>query len=409
MISKLKTLAATRGMLQKALAIAAVLAVLCTITVFAAENASYDVELDDGTTKTTINTSSATPEEIFKEAGWDVSPLDKLDLSKFVPGKDSVIKIEKTTLVGVNDEKGTVYFTFDGTVAQAIDVARVEIGDNDIINYSKDQKVTDGMIISVAYAFPVAVSYHGEHINLEMAVGTVEDALELAGVTLAQNDVVSHDLTEVVSSGMVIFVDEVTYKETTETEIIPFDTTTKKSSSYTAGTSNITTKGVNGEKQVTYKEKYVNGVLIDRIVESETVTKQPVTQVTSIGTKQKTYSVKANGKPISTMGTVELDSNGVPKNYTRIISGSSTAYYGGGTTASGRPAMVGHVAVNPKVIPYGTRLYIVATDGTVYGYAIAADTGGFVNNTSVVVDVYLDTYDDCVQWGRKNVNIYVLD
>ena len=144
------------------------------------------------------------------------------------------------------------------------------------------------------------------------------------------------------------------------------------------------------------------------MVESETVTKKPVTQVTSVGTK-KAYDVKAKGKAISTMGTVELDSNGIPKNYTRIVSGSSTAYYGGGNTASGRPAKVGHVAVNPEIIPYGTKLYIVATDGTVYGYAIAADTGGFVNHsTNTVVDVYLDTYDDCVQWGRKNVNVYVL-
>lgn len=408
MISKLKKWAGARSSLQKAVAIASVLAVLCTITVFAAENASYYVELDDGTTKTTIYTSSTTPEEIFEEAGMEVSPLDQLDLSGFVPGEDSVIKVEKAALVGVNDEKGTVYFTFDGTVAEAITVARVEVGENDLINYSADQQVTDGMIISVAYAFPVAVSYHGEHKNLEMAVGTVADALDLAGVTVGENDVVSHDLSEVVSSGMVIFVDEVIYKEKTVTEEIPFNTTTKKSSSYYKGTSKITTKGVNGEKQVTYKEKYVNGVLIDSVVESETVTKEPVTQVTSVGTKKKT-AIKANGQPISTLGSVELDANGIPKNYTRTVSGSSTAYYGGTTTASGRPTKVGHVAVDPNVIPYGTRLYIVA-DGMVYGYAIAADTGGFVNHsTNTVVDVYFETYDDCVQWGRRDVTIYVLD
>lgn len=408
MISKLKRWAGARSSFQKAIAIASVLAVLCTITVFAAENASYYVELDDGTTKTTIYTSSTSPEEILEEAGIEVSPLDKLNLNGFIPGEDSVIKVEKAALVGVNDEKGTVYFTFDGTVAEAIDVAKVEVGENDLVNYSTDQQVTDGMIISVAYAFPVAVSYHGKHTDLEMAVGTVADALDLAGVTIGENDVVSHDLSQVVSSGMVIFVDEVIYKQNTVTEEIPFDTTTKKSSKLTVGTTQVTTKGVNGEKQVTYKEKYVNGVLIDSVVESETVTKEPVTQVTSVGTKKKTTSVKANGQAYSTLGTVELDSNGVPKNYTRVISGSSTAYYGGGSTASGMPTKVGHVAVDPNEIPYGTKLYIVATDGTVYGYAIAADTGGFVNDGRTVVDVYMESYDDCVQWGRKDVNIYVL-
>ena len=408
MILKLKKRAQATGLAKKIVAIALVLALLCTITAFAAEPASYLVELDDGTTKTTIETSSTSPEKILSEAGYELSALDELDLSGFIPGEDSVIGIERSTLVGVNDARSTIYFTFEGTVAQAIDVANVEVGENDLINYSEDQRVTDGMIISVARAFPVAVAYHGKHISLEMAVGTVADAIEKAGVTVGENDVVSHDYDEVVSSGMVIFVDEVIYEKRTVTEKIAFEKTTKKDSKLTVGTKKITTEGVDGEKEVIYKEKYVNGVLIDTKIESERVTKKPVTQVTSVGTK-KVYDVKAKGKAISTMGTVELDSNGIPKNYTNVVAGSATAYYGGGTTASGRPAKVGHVAVNPEVIPYGTKLYIVATDGTVYGYAIAADTGGFVNNgTNTVVDVYLDTYEDCVQWGRKNVNVYVL-
>ncbi len=408
MILKLKKKAGAMSLAKKIIAIALVLAIISTITAFAAETASYYVELDDGTTKTTIYTSSTSPEEILSEAGYELSALDELDLSGFIPGEDSFIGIERSPLVGVNDAKGTVYFTFDGTVAQAIDIANVEVGENDLVNYSENQLVTDGMIISVARAFPVAVAYHGKHINLEMAVGTVADAIEKAGVTTGENDVVSHNLDEVVSSGMVIFVDEVVYEKRTVTETIKFDKTTKKDSKLTKGTTKITTKGENGEKEVVYKEKYVNGVLIDSIVESETVTKKPVTEVTSIGTK-KVYDVKAKGKAISTLGSVELDSNGIPKEYKDVISGSSTAYYGGGSTASGRPAKVGHVAVDPNVIPYGTKLYIVATDGTVYGYAIAADTGGFVDHSSnTVVDVYLDTYEDCVQWGRKNVNIYVL-
>ena len=409
MILKLKKRAQATGLAKKIVATALVLAILCTITAFAAEPASYYVELDDGTTKTTIQTSSTSPEKILSEAGYELTALDELDLSSFIPGEDSLIIVKRSPLVGVNDVKGTVYFTFEGTVAQAIDIAEIKVGENDLINYSEDQRVTDGMIISVARAFPVAVAYHGKHINLEMAVGTVADAIEKAGVTVGENDVVSHDYDEVLSSGMVIFVDEVIYETRTQTETIKFEKTTKKDSKLTVGTKKITTEGVDGEKEVVYKEKYVNGVLIDTKIESETVTKKPVTQVTSIGTK-KAYDVKAKGKAISTMGTVELDSNGIPKNYTKVVSGSSTAYYGGGTTASGRPAKVGHVAVNPEIIPYGTKLYIVATDGTVYGYAIAADTGGFVDHpTNTVVDVYFDSYDDCAKWGRRDVTIYVLD
>ncbi|MBQ5824727.1 MAG: G5 domain-containing protein [Clostridia bacterium] len=408
MITKIKNKAKAMTPFKKVTAIVLVLVLLSTITAYAADSAGYYVELDDGVNKTTVYTKAESADEIIKEAGIEVSALDVLDLSAFAPGEDSKITIKRSKFVGVNDGRGTVYFTFDGSVAGAIKAADVEVGENDLVNYDSATQVSDGMIISVARAFPVVVRYHGKHINLEMAVGTVADALKKAGVTLGKDDVLSHDLSEVVSTGMVIFVDEVIYKEKTETKNIPFDKTTKKSDKFTIGTTKVTTKGVDGEKEITYKQKYVNGELIDTVVLSEKVTKKPVTQVTSVGTK-KIKPVRAKGEPISANASVKLDKNGVPVNYTRIVSGSSTAYYGGGTTASGRPAKVGNVAVDPRVIPYGTPLYIIATDGTVYGYAIAADTGGFVyNGTNTVVDVYLDTYNECVQWGRKTVNVYVL-
>lgn len=408
MITKIKTKAKAMSPFKKVIAILLVLVLLSTITAYAAENAGYYVELDDGVSKTTVYTKATSAYEVVKEAGIEISALDILDLSEFTPGEDGKITIKRSSFIGVNDGKGTVYFTFDGSVADAISVADVTVGENDLVNYDSALQVSDGMIISVAHAFPVTVRYHGKRINLEMAVGTVADALQKAGVTLGKDDVVSHDLSEVVSTGMVIFVDEVTYEEKTEKEKIPFEKTTKKSDDFAIGTTKVTTKGVNGEKEVTYKEKYVNGKLVDTAVISEKIIKKPVTQVTSVGTK-KIPPVKAKGEPISANASIKLDSNGIPTDYTRIVSGSSTAYYGGGTTASGRPAKVGNVAVDPRVIPYGTPLYIVATDGTVYGYAIAADTGGFVHNgTNTVVDVYLDTYDECVQWGRKTVNIYVL-
>ncbi len=389
-------------------AVLALSLLFCTFHATAADDNFYYVDLYDGKSLTTVYTDKTTAEEVLAEAGIAVSSYDTVDTSDFTAGSDeSSITVIRPNLVGVNDEHGTVYFTFDGTVAEAIEIAEVSVGTDDLVNYDDSVPVEDGMIISVARAFPITVRYHGKNIPLQMAVGTVADALKKAGISVGENDVLSRKEDDVVSSGMVIFVDEVIYKDRVETKSIPFSSVTKKDSGMTKGTTRITTKGVNGQKEITYKEKYVNGVLIDTVQVSEKVLRQPVTQVTSVGTK-KVYDVKAKGVPYSKLGTVELDKNGVPKHYTKVFSGSATAYTGGTGTASGRKPGVGYVAVDPKKIPYGTKLYIVATDGTVYGYCIAADTGGFIYDGKTIVDVYMADLDDCVHWGRKNVNMYVV-
>ena len=117
------------------------------------------------------------------------------------------------------------------------------------------------------------------------------------------------------------------------------------------------------------------------------------------------------GVPMSQKGSVEVDANGVPLYYTRLIQGHATAYYGGTLTATGTRPMQGTVAVDPKEIPYGTRMYITSADGSVvYGLAVAEDTGGFIYwPHGATVDLYMWTYDDCAQWGWRMANIYILD
>ena len=95
-----------------------------------------------------------------------------------------------------------------------------------------------------------------------------------------------------------------------------------------------------------------------------------------------------------------------------MLSGKTTAYYAaaGAGTASGRKAQYGVVAVNPNVIPYGTRLYICSADGrTVYGYAIAADTGTTLMAGTVLVDLFYNTYAQCCWFGAKQMNVYILN
>ena len=111
---------------------------------------------------------------------------------------------------------------------------------------------------------------------------------------------------------------------------------------------------------------------------------------------------------------VELDENGVPKNYSRKLTGRATAYCstepGGNRTATGKEAQVGYIAVNPRIIPYGTKMYIKTADNRyIYGCAVAEDTGGFINwSNPPIADLYFDTEAECYQFGIRNIEIYIL-
>lgn len=88
--------------------------------------------------------------------------------------------------------------------------------------------------------------------------------------------------------------------------------------------------------------------------------------------------------------------------YSDVFTCTAYAYVAGGYGASGNPAVVGTVAVDPSIIPLGTRLYVEG-----YGYAIANDTGG--NIIGYTLDLVMDTEYECYQWGVRTVNVYILD
>lgn len=109
---------------------------------------------------------------------------------------------------------------------------------------------------------------------------------------------------------------------------------------------------------------------------------------------------------------VEMGPDGLPVNYTRLMeSAVCTAYSSsGGRGASGLGLYCGTVAVNPNIIPYGTRMYITSADGNfIYGFAIATDTGGAMMEGRVDIDLYFETNAECLQFGKRALNVYILD
>ncbi len=274
------------------------------------------------------------------------------------------------------------------------------------------------------------VIYANSVHHVDTAFGDGHDVLDSTDISITDE---TEEETEKIESGVVLGpqlsglydLQPVTINISYETvnETIKHGYKTVKSSKLYKGETK-TTKGENGEKEVVYCLTYVNGVLMSREAESEKVIKEAVAQVETVGTKLKTPTAVKTSDDVKCISTlkpskpIELDKNGQPVSYKKVLNGKSSAYCGccdSNSTAYFGPnsARPGYVAVNPKQIPYGTKLYIVSKDGkTVYGYAIAADTGGFAKNGSGrIVDLRMPTGSKCKCgsiWGVKNVNVYIL-
>ncbi len=175
--------------------------------------------------------------------------------------------------------------------------------------------------------------------------------------------------------------------------------------------------GSEGDKEVT-KEKTTEKVTND-VTENVTETTK-VPEPTEAPTQQSKPVVKDKGQytfeelGLSQISDIEVpedilfDENGVPLNYSKKITGVASAYHMGHTTSTGTSVHPGVVAVNPNIIPYGSKMYIVTDDGWVYGYSSAEDTGGFIYwDNAPIADLYVSSVDFAYQWGRRSVSIYI--
>lgn len=417
MITELKGyVKATRTTVWKVVALILALSVLCAGTAFAAAPSVYVVDIYDGSEITRVETTKTDAYEIVKQAKIDLSEKDKLSLDAFVPGEDSVLTIYRAaavTFVRLNGE--TVYTVCAGTVADLLTELSVTVEEGQLVSLPTATVLKDGMTVKITNAYHVSVTADATQQALLLGEGTVKDALRQANITLGENDEVSPSLDSALYDNVSITVYRVEYTERTVNETIHFAKKTEKTSALYKGQSEIRQAGENGEKTVTYRDKIVDGVRVSSEAISETVLTEAVPQITAVGTKQKAVAVASlrnGGTPISELTAPETLQivDGAPTQYSKIITGKAAAYTAspGSKTASGRAVKPGYIAVNPNQIPYGTKLWIVSTDGIVYGYAIAADTGGFVKKGKFTVDLFMNTEAECKQWGSRDVVIYVL-
>ena len=194
----------------------------------------------------------------------------------------------------------------------------------------------------------------------------------------------------------------------TYTESIPHDVTYCDDHTIPVGETKVLVKGEDGEICYTADVTYENGEEISRIVTDQRVMTHPVTEVIAKGSNTSKLDSRSD-RPIIGDGII-ITPEGDVLTYTDEIDLLGTAYTCDGyvgTTATGTRARFGEVAIDPRVVPYGTRMYIVSEDGQiVYGIATAEDCGGLIIGNRV--DLYYETLEECYTFGCRNCKVYIL-
>ncbi len=316
--------------------------------------------------------------------------------------------------ISIVDESGfsKELTTFKRYVGEVLKAEKVVIGSRDKLSVSKETKLKDGMEIIIYRGFNVTVTEKGESRKLIATRRTAGEALKELGYNPKKTDKITPGFDEKISDFDEITIVRVEEKTVKIEEEIPYDAKERENKALASGTRKLVQKGVPGEKTVSYKIVYEDGVEVSREKLSEEVTIEPIAQIREVGPK------KVSNYVIASNGTVKTSRSGNLA-YSKVINAHATAYDASscgkspshpayGITATGRKAGYGIVAVDPRVIPLGSKLYIETADGRyVYGTAIAADTGGAIKGNRI--DLCFNTRSEAISFGRRNVKVYILN
>lgn len=303
--------------------------------------------------------------------------------------------MRKTLIINIDGKENTLV-TYKGTVKDVLDEQGINVEEKDNVEPALNEKVVEKGTITLKKAVPVKIICGDSEVQVDTSKETIKDVLESESDFLSDNgiefdeglDEISPDLDSKIQENSTIQIVNVEKKEVTQLETISYETVVEKDSKLMAGDKEVKTKGVNGEKEVTYQVVYKDGVETNREMTRARTISEPKNEVIVKGTGNILTASRGNGSGKKT------------------ISCSATAYSGHSSTSSGRKTLrdasgISTIAVDPTVIPIGSKLYVEG-----YGYAVAADTGGAIKGNKI--DVYFNSSSECSNWGRKRVQVKII-
>jgi 3D (Asp-Asp-Asp) domain-containing protein len=242
----------------------------------------------------------------------------------------------------------------------------------------------------------------GSNKQISTFKSNVEELLIEQNVKLNSKDMVSVDLDSKLKDNMNIKITRVKESKITEIQSIPYEVKIEKDNELNKGKTIVKQDGKEGQRNLVYKLVYHDGKNIDKQLVKEYISMDPVDKIIKEGTKEKVVQVVSRGNVNRSSSRTNATNVSTESEYSKQISVTATAYTGGGTTSTGTKARWGVIAVDPSVIPYGTRVYIPKLKQTF----IAQDTGSAIKGNKI--DIYMDSKSQAINWGSKNITLYIL-
>ena len=297
-----------------------------------------------------------------------------------------------------------------GTGTEALEILRRE---------EIDLAVLDVMLPDISGMTLCAEIRRTHQFPILMLTAKSEDTDKITGLTVGADDYMTKPLSplEMVAvyspqkaPEIVIGSELVFYEEDSSTA--EYETVYQYNDKKPEGYEQVVQEGRDGVRREVYEIIYQDGVEIARQL-VEQVESETVDEIIEKGTgvfaapNESAASIASNGDGT---GTITLE-NGSTVTYSSVRTMRGTAYTKnesgvGSRTASGTAVRRGVVAVDRKVLPLGTKVYVVSNDGYCdYGMAVAEDTGVRGNT----IDLYMDSYNECIQFGVRECTVYILD
>ncbi len=312
------------------------------------------------------------------------------------------------------DGTPTNYWTSQETVSAFLDEIGIEVADTDIMDVEKDDKLDVLPRISkinITRGFDVKVEIDGKEQPVTVKPGTYTGTM-IAQLEALNSQKYFYDgyLAGKLEPNQEIKLQTRTEETVTETQNIPFETEVKLVNTLNKGVEEIAQEGKPGKKEIISKVVYLSGEETDRYVTEERIAEKPVNKIINRGTREPVSKNGIDGANFAF--AMKEDISNVE--YSKELIMNASAYTAGyestgkrpgdknyGITASGARVRPGIVAVDPRVIPLGTKLYVEG-----YGYSIAADTGGAIKGNKI--DLYFENVSEAKKFGRRNIKVYVL-